>query len=382
MNSLKEQLIKWRHYLHIHPESAMEEFHTSDYLAKELIKMGLEVHRNIAGTGIVANLKVGSGEKVIGLRADMDCINIQEAQDLPHKSQNANKMHACGHDGHMATLLGAAKLLSENRNFNGTVRFIFQPGEEPGLGAKAMIEDGILSKFPIDEIYGLHNMPLPEGIIATRVGGIMASEDNFVIKIKGKGGHASSPQHTIDPLVIAAEIILALQTVVSRNVSPLDAAVISCTEFITDGIRNAIPSNVIIKGDTRSFKPEVQTLLENRMKKISEGICEQYGATCEFEYTHEFSPTINEENCTQYSLEAARNVVSDENVDPNCEPLMVSEDFGLFLQRVPGCFIFLGNRRENEELIPLHNSSYDYNDGILETGVKYFAELIKLRLPE
>lgn len=380
-DAFERQLLRWRHYLHQHPEAAMEEENTSAYLANELEKIGLEVNRKIGGTGLVANLTVGTGKKVIGLRADMDCILINETQDYPYKSQTEGKMHACGHDGHMATLLGAAALLSERKDFDGTVRFFFQPGEEPGVGARAMIEDGVLVRFPVDEIYGMHNIPLPEGTIVTRVGGIMASEDNFVIHIAGKGGHASSPHFTIDPMVIAAEIILALQTIVSRNVSPIDTAVVSCTELITDGVRNAIPSNITIKGDTRSFKPEVQRIIEERMRKICEGICAMHGASCEVDYTYEFSPTVNEEKCTQYAIQAAKRVVGESMVDGDCAPLMVSEDFGLFLQKVPGCFVFIGNVKDGAEIVPLHNAQYDYNDTILKTGAEYFAELVRERLP-
>lgn len=221
--------------------------------------MGLEVHRNIGGAGIVANLTVGDGKSIIGIRADMDAINLTEEGQHPYTSQNSGKMHACGHDGHMATILGAAKLLTERKNFNGTVRFIFQPAEETGKGAFAMMQDGLFERFPLDEIYGMHNMPgMPAGSISTRAGAIMASEDNFVIRIKGQGSHASSPHMGKDPIVIASEIVLALQTIISRNMNPNVPAVISCTEFITDGIRNAIPTNVVIKGDTRSYTSEVQ----------------------------------------------------------------------------------------------------------------------------
>lgn len=380
--SFIEQLKEWRHFLHMNPESAFEEVNTSKYLALELTKMGYEVHTGIGKTGLVASLTVGSGKGVIGFRADIDCIQMQESSPLPYASKTANRMHACGHDGHMATLLGAAKLLSERRNFNGTVRLIFQPAEEPGKGALAMIEDGLFERFPIDEIYGLHNMPnLPEGTIHTRVGGIMASEDNFVIKIKGKGCHASSPHLGNDPLVIAAEIILALQTIVSRNASPLDNAVISCTEITTDGIRNAIPSNVIIKGDTRSFTPKVQALIEDRMRKICIGICQAHDAECSFEYTHEFSPTINWPEQTQTALQAAKNVVGVDNAYPDCAPMMVSEDFGFFMNEVPGCFVFLGGLNTDPDyMIPLHNSVFDYNDSILETGAEFFAEIVRLKL--
>jgi amidohydrolase len=383
--NFEKQLTEWRYYLHAHPESAFEEKHTSEFLAEVLTDMGLEVHRYIGGTGIVANLTVGDGKGIIGIRADMDAINLTEEVEHPYKSQNSGKMHACGHDGHMATILGAAKLLTERKNFNGTVRFIFQPAEEIGKGAFAMMQDGLFERFPVDEIYGMHNMPgMPTGFISTRVGGIMASEDNFVIRIKGQGSHASSPHMGKDPIVIASEIVLALQTIISRNINPNVPAVISCTEFITDGIRNAIPTNVVIKGDTRSYLPEVQKLLEERMRTISEGICKINGAECQFEYTHEFAPTVNWEECVDMAVRAARNVVGENMVDGNCLPWMASEDFGAFLQKIPGCFVFIGNGEDSEGVgnVPLHNSSYDFNDKILKIGVEYFAELIKVRLPK
>nr|WP_314464758.1 M20 aminoacylase family protein [uncultured Clostridium sp.] len=380
-----KQLIEWRHYLHMHPESAFEEKLTVEFVVERLTEMGLEVHKNIGGTGVVASLKVGDGDKVIGLRADMDCINLKECGEVEYKSKNEGKMHACGHDGHVATLLGAAQLLSERKNFNGTVRFVFQPAEEPGKGAEAMIDDGLFESFPMDEIYGLHNTPfLPAGEIHTRPGGIMASEDNFTIRIKGKGCHASSPHMGIDPLVSAAEIILALQTIASRNASPLDQAVVSCTEFLTDGAHNAIPSNVEILGDTRSCTKEVQELIETRMKAICENICRMNGAECEFIYTHEFAPTVNWEECVSVAVKAAHNVVGAEKVNGNCTPWMASEDFGTFLGKIPGCFVFLGSGKHKNpsENIMVHNSLYDYNDYILVTGAEFFAELIRVGLPQ
>ncbi|HEY4534200.1 MAG TPA: M20 aminoacylase family protein, partial [Fusobacterium sp.] len=354
---------------------------TSQFVAEKLEEMGYEIHRNIGKTGIVANLTVGDSKKAIGLRADMDCIPVQEVSNLEYKSQHDGCMHACGHDGHVVTLLGAAYLLSKNRNFKGTVRLIFQPAEEPGYGASAMMKDGLFEKFPIEEIYGLHNMPgLAEGTIHARIGGIMASEDNFTIKIHGKGGHASAPNLTIDPLAIAANIIISLQTIVSRNSDPIDTAVISCTEILTDGAHNVIPSNVTILGDTRSFNPKVQELIEKRMKDITENICKAYGADWEFFYTHEFSPTINTENCYNIAVQAAKNALGEENVVENCQPLMSSEDFAKYLEKVPGCFVFLGGAKEGEEIYSLHHHCYDYNDRNLLKGAKYFEEIVKISL--
>jgi len=382
-STFRQQLVQWRHHLHRCPETGFEEIQTSDFIAQTLSEMGLEVHRGLGGTGLVASLTVGTGTRIIGLRADMDALNIHErASGRAHASQTAGKMHACGHDGHMAMMLGAAKLLCQRRDFNGTVRFIFQPAEEHGRGAKAMMRDGLFERFPVDEIYGAHNMPgLPAGHIATRVGGIMASEDNFVIHIKGRGTHAARPHMGIDPIVIAAEIVLALQTIVARNIDPSMSAVISCTEIVTDGIRNTIPSNVTIKGDTRSYTREVQALLERRMRAISEGICQLHGAECSFEYTHEFAPTVNWEQYVPVAVAAATNIVGAECVDANIQPMMISEDFGAFLRAVPGAFVFIGNGDHGQGSTPLHNASYDFNDEVLPIGAQYFAEIARLRLP-
>ncbi|TNB81993.1 amidohydrolase [Pseudomonas sp. Fig-3] len=380
----EQRLTQWRHTFHRHPETGFEEFDTSDEVARILESLGLEVHRGIGGTGLMASLTVGDGQGVIGLRADMDALDITEqAHGRHHASCTPGKMHACGHDGHMAMVLGAAQLLCEQRNFNGTVRFIFQPAEEHGRGAKAMMADGLFERFPVDAIYGAHNMPgMPAGHIATAAGPIMASEDNFVIRIRGKGTHAARPHMGIDPMVIGAEIVLALQTIVSRNLDPGLPAVISCTEFITDGIRNAIASNVTIKGDTRSYSPDVQRLLETRMRDISEGICRMHGAVCEFEYSHEFAPTVNWAANTRIAIAAARNIVGEQAVDPEVSPMMISEDFGAFIQKVPGNFVFIGNGSQGQEgATPLHNAGYDFNDAILPIGARYFSEVVRLSLP-
>jgi hippurate hydrolase len=375
---------RWRHALHRWPETGFDEQRTSARVARTLALLGLEVHAGIGGTGVVANLRVGDGRGVIGLRADMDALALAEnAPGRAHASRCAGRMHACGHDGHMAMLLGAAQLLARRRDFDGTVRFVFQPAEEHGRGARAMIDDGLLARFPMDEIYGAHNLPgLPAGRIAARVGGLMASEDNFVIRIRGRGGHAARPHMAIDAIVVGAEIVLALQTVVARAVDPVRPAVVSCTEFTTDGLRNALPGEVVIKGDTRSDAPQVQALLERRMRELCEGICRAHGATCSFEYTHEFAPTVNWPQCVPVAAAAARAVVGDANVDDAAPPLMASEDFGVFLQHVPGAFVFIGNGDGDDPgATPLHNASYDFNDRILPVGARWFAELARVRLP-
>lgn len=377
--------VRWRHDFHRIPETGFNERQTSDYVAKVLQALGLDVHRGIGGTGVVASLTVGSGKSAIGLRADMDALAMTEAaENRPYASTNPGCMHACGHDGHMAMLLGAAQLLSRRRDFDGTVHFIFQPAEEHGRGVGAMLADGLLERFPIDEIYGAHNIPgMPVGRIATRVGAVMASEDNFVIRITGRGGHAARPHMAIDPLVIGAEIVLALQTIVARSVEPGQPAVVSCTEFNTDGIRNALPTEVVIKGDTRSYSPEVQVLLERRMRELCGGICRAYGASCSVEYTHEFAPTVNWPQCVSVAVAAATAVVGAENVEANVPAMMISEDFGAFLRVVPGAFVFIGNGDGSSPgATPLHNARYDFNDLVVPTGARYFAELVRVRLPQ
>lgn len=382
---LESGWVRWRQEFHRFPETGFNERQTADYVATVLQMLGLEVHRGIGGTGVVASLTVGSGKGVIGLRADMDALAMTEtAENRPYASTNPGCMHACGHDGHMAMLLGAAQLLSRRRDFDGTVRFIFQPAEEHGRGAAAMLADGLLERFPMDEIYGAHNIPgLPVGHIATRVGGIMASEDNFVIRITGRGGHAARPHTAIDPLVIGAEIVLALQTVVARSVDPGQPAVVSCTEFNTDGIRNALPTEVVIKGDTRSYSSDVQTLLERRMRELCDGICRAHGATGSVEYTHEFAPTVNWPQCVPVAAAAASAIVGAENVDANVPAMMISEDFGAFLKVLPGAFVFIGNGDgDSPGATPLHNAKYDFNDLVVPLGARYFAELARVRLPQ
>lgn len=387
--TLEAGWVRWRHDFHRFPETGFNEHRTAERVAQVLQMLGLAVHRGIGGTGVVASLTVGEGPGVIGLRADMDALAMTEtAPGRAHASTNPGCMHACGHDGHMAMLLGAAQLLVARRDFNGTVRFVFQPAEEHGRGAAAMLADGLLQRFPMDEIYGAHNIPgLPAGHFATRVGGIMASEDNFVICITGRGGHAARPHMAVDPLVIGAEVVLALQTIVARSVDPRHPAVVSCTEFITDGIRNALPTEVVIKGDTRSDSPEVQALLEARMRALCEGICAAHGARCTVDYTHEFAPTVNWPQCVPVAVRAAQAVAGAERVDAHTPPMMISEDFGRFLQHIPGAFVFIGNGlggpgSDDPGGVPLHNAGYDFNDRIVPVGARYFAELVRQRLPQ
>jgi hippurate hydrolase len=376
---MSNRVSEWRRELHQCPETGFAEQQTSDVVARILTELGLPVERGIGRTGVVASLKLGGGSGSIGLRADMDGLPLAESGEKAYKSRNNGVMHACGHDGHMAMVLGAAAALAEDGGFDGTVRFVFQPAEEHGLGAQAMLADGLLDRFPMDAIYGLHNLPgAPAGHLLTRPGGIMASEDNFEITINGRGGHAARPQMVVDPLVVGAEILLALQTIVARNLDPTQPAVVSCTEFLTDGARNAIPGQVIIRGDTRSFTAQVQSLLEERLRALCEGISAAYGATCSVTYTHEFEPTVNDPGCTTASVRAAIAVAGAERTEADCQPFMGSEDFGVFARAIPGCFSFIGNGVEPERGgTPLHSRDYDFNDDILDVGVRYYCELVR-----
>ena len=380
MSELFDKMTAWRHELHRHPELSMEEHKTAEFVARELRAMGIEVAEGIGGTGVVGTLKSGNGERIIGLRADMDAIPVKEQTGCEYSSLDPGAMHACGHDGHMAMLLGAAKLLSDKPDFNGTVRFVFQPGEETGLGAQAMLDDGLLERFPMDEFYGAHNMPfLPEGTIATRPGGIMACEDNFVITIRGKGGHAAQPHKAKDPLVTAAEIILGIQTIVSRSLDPTASSVISCTGISSDGVRNVIPSTVVIKGDTRSTDPVSEEIVERRMREICTSICRMNGAECDFDFTYEFIPTVNDPACVSHLAEAAGKIVGKANVNTGVSGQLTSEDFGRFIQEVPGCFFLIGSGKGTYDPA-LHNAGFDFNDNILETGAEVFAQLVRDRL--
>ena len=383
MDNLAGRLRAWRHHLHRRPELGFREVRTSEYVAEVLAELGLTPVRGVGRTGVVASVTCGDGDRAIGLRADMDGLPLDEQTGREWSSEHPGAMHACGHDGHMAMVLGAAAVLAQEGGFDGTVHLVFQPAEEHGLGAKAMLDDGLLEQFPMQAMYGLHNLPgVPAGALLTRSGGIMASEDNFEIRVRGRGGHASQPQMLVDPIVVAAEIVLALQTIVARNVEPNRPAVVSCTEIHTDGARNAVPGEVVLTGDTRSFDPGVQQLLEARMRALCEGICAAHGATCTVTYTHEFEPTVNDAARTAEVVAAARAVVGAEHVDAECLPVMGSEDFGVFARAVPSCFAFLGNGADpGKGGTPLHSRDYEFNDDVLETGVKFYAELVRSVLP-
>lgn len=373
------RLRRWRHELHRIPETAFNEHATSDYVADVLHTLGFAVTTGIGGTGVVASLTRGSTRRAVGLRCELDALPLTENSETQHASTHPGTMHACGHDGHMAMLLGAAAALAQQGDIDGTIRVLFQPAEEPGHGAQAMLDDGLLERFPLDSLYGLHNMPgLPAGHLLTRSGPIMASEDNFTIHLRGRGGHSSAPHLLIDPLVISAEIITALQHVVARNIDPTATAVLSCTDLRTDGARNAIPSNVSITGDTRSFDPALQALLERRIRSISTGVATAHGATANVEYTHEFAPTVNDADCTSRAVQAARTALAPERVDADCNPVMASEDFGVLAQHVPACLSFIGNgTAPGQGGTPLHSHDYAFNDDILSAGVAFYVQIVR-----
>jgi len=380
---LDTRLRTWRQALHQFPERGFEEAETSRYVADVLESFGLTPHRGVGGTGVVASLSRGRSGRVVGLRADLDALALTERTGRPYASTNGS-MHACGHDGHMAMLLGAAAVLGQEGGFDGTVRFIFQPAEEHGRGAQAMVDDGLFDRFAVDSLYGLHNMPgVPAGDLHTRPGPIMASEDTFEITITGRGGHAARPHMVVDPIVVAAEVVLALQNIVSRNVDPIAGAVVSCTEVVTDGVRNAIPTTVTLRGDTRSFDAEVQVLLERRMREIVAGVCAAHRATGTVDYRHAFVPTVNDPACAAVATSAAIAVVGETRVDGACAPVMASEDFAVLAQQVPSCFTFIGNGVDDAAGgTPLHSSGYDFNDDISTTGVAFYVELVRSVLNE
>ena len=380
--ALETQMIEWRHDLHKYPEFGFEEKRSSDLIAARLQDFGIEVVRNIGKTGLVGILQKGNSERSIGLRADMDGLKIQEQNSFDYRSCHDGLMHACGHDGHSSMLLGAARHLAVKGNFNGTVYFIFQPAEEHGKGALAMIDDGLFERYRIDSIYGLHNLPgLAEGHFAIRPGSIMASESGFEINIRGKGGHAAMPNMGVDAMLVGSQVVVGLQSIVSRNLSVLsEPAVVSVTEFITDGTVNVIPSNVIIKGDCRCFGDEAVEKISAAMERIVAGICASAGADYQFDFITTFPSTINSTAETRHAILAARETLGEIQVDGNCEPYTISDDFANMLRVKPGCYALIGNGGGADGGCALHNPNYDFNDNILVKGAAYWVQLVENQL--
>jgi len=375
-----QDMAEWRRDLHEHPELGFEEQRTSAIVAGKLKAFGFdEVHTGIAKTGVVGVLRAGGGSSTIGLRADMDALPISEASGVAHASRTPGKMHACGHDGHTTMLLGAARYLAETRNFDGTVYLIFQPAEEMLGGGRVMLEEGLLDRFPMTRLFGLHNWPgMPVGTFSVRPGPMMAAADRFTLTLQGQGGHGAMPHITRDPLPAAAQIVLALQTIVARNVDPVKQAVVSVTQIHGGDAYNVIPQTAMIAGTCRSFAPEVRDLIERRVGAIAHGVGEALQIEVDVRYERGYPPTVNSEVETDLAADVAAEVVGDDRVDRATPPVMGAEDFAYMLEQRPGSYIFLGGGRPEA---PLHSPQYDFNDEALTIGASYWARLVERLLP-
>ena len=381
INQMFEEMKAWRQELHSIPEIGLEEYETSKYIKSKLSEFNIEFKDGYANTGIVARVKGSRGEsdKSIGLRADFDALPMPEKNQFEYKSTNEGMMHACGHDGHTSMLLGAAKYLSENNDFDGSVYFIFQPGEEGFAGGQKMIQDGMFDDFKIDEVYALHNWPeLPIGSIGVNSGPMMAAVDEFDIVVKGRGGHAAIPQLAIDPVVIASQIVLAVQTIVSRSTDPVDKALISITKINGGTAYNVIDDSVKLGGTVRTFKPETRSFYEKKLKEISAGIAKANGAEAEvdFHLTNKYPPTINSKKESEFAANVAKKVFGDSQVVTDIDPSMGGEDFSYLLEKKPGAYLYIGQGDDNHKA-HLHTTKYDFNDSLLPIGVNYWVELVK-----
>jgi amidohydrolase len=377
-----------RRDIHAHPELCFEENRTADVVAAKLTEWGIEIHRGLGKTGVVGILKNGSSDRAIGLRADMDALPIQEFNQFAHASQHTGKMHACGHDGHVAMLLAAAQYLAKHRQFDGTVYFIFQPAEEGGGGAREMIRDGLFKQFPMQAVFGMHNWPgLPAGQFALSAGPVMASSNEFKITIHGKGCHAAMPHNGIDPVVVACQMVQAFQTIVSRNLKPIEAGVISVTMIHTGEATNVVPDQAELQGTVRTFTVEALDMIEQRMREVAEHTCAAFGASCHFEFERNYPPTINHAAEADYARAVMADIVGPDNVRPQ-EPTMGAEDFAYMLQELPGAYCFIGNGDGVHRLVghgegpcTLHNPNYDFNDDLIPLGATYWVRLIQKWLP-
>ncbi|MDK4704353.1 M20 family metallopeptidase [Rhizobium sp. CNPSo 4062] len=375
---LQGEVTEWRRHIHAHPELLYAVENTAAFVAEKLRAFGVdEVVTGIGRTGVVGLIR-GKGEgRTIGLRADMDALPLTEITGKPYASQTAGKMHACGHDGHTAMLLGAAKYLAENRNFNGNIAVIFQPAEEGGAGGDAMVKDGMMERFQIAEVYGMHNMPgLPVGHFAIRKGAIMAATDEFTVSIKGLGGHAAMPHKTIDPIAIGAQIVSNLQLIASRSANPLKSVVVSVTKFNAGNAHNVIPNDASFGGTVRTLDPEMRDLAEQRFKQIVTGIATSHGAEVEIEFHRNYPVTFNHADETDHAIAVAEEIAGAGNVIPNIDPMMGGEDFSYMLLARPGAFIFVGNG----DSAGLHNPAYDFNDEAIAHGISYWVRLAEQRL--
>jgi len=378
-----------RRDIHAHPELRFEERRTSDLVAQRLAEWGVAVTRGLGGTGVVGTLKRGTSGKSVGLRADMDALPIQEANDFPHRSTHAGKMHACGHDGHTAMLLGAARHLAAGASFDGTVHLIFQPAEEGGAGAQKMIDDGLFERFPCDAVFGMHNWPgLKVGEFGFAAGPMMASGNLFEIRVTGRGGHAALPHLGVDPVLTAVHIVQALQSIITRNKKPIDAAVLSVTIIKAGDATNVVPDGAFISGTVRTFDEPVTDLIESRMRQIAELTAQAHGATATVNFERYYPPTINDAEQAAFAAAVAEDVVGAAGVIRDVEPTMGSEDFSFMLRVRPGAYFWIGNGEGTHRAMGhgagpcmLHNASYDFNDELLPIGATYWVRLAEKFLP-
>ncbi|EXI76037.1 MAG: putative hydrolase YxeP [Candidatus Accumulibacter sp. SK-11] len=380
-----DELAALRRDIHAHPELAFAELRTADLVARELERYGLEVDRGLAGTGVVGVLRKGSSGRGIGLRADMDALPLYEKNDFPHRSRNPGKMHACGHDGHTAILLGAARYMAAQQHelaIDGSVYFIFQPAEESEGGAAVMISDGLFDRFPMAAVFGLHNWPgLPVGQMAVMPGPVMAGTCAFEITVRGHGCHAAMPQQGVDTLVVTSQLVLALQTVVARNVHPCESAVVSVTQIHAGEAWNIIPDDAVLRGTIRSFKAEIQELVERSVERLCSGIASAFGAQISVRFDHRYPPTVNSPAESEVCRRVATRLLGAENVRTSELPSMGAEDFAYMLGEKPGCYVWLGNGPGTGGCT-LHNPHYDFNDEILPLGVSYWVQLAESVLAE
>jgi hippurate hydrolase len=381
LERLVAELVELRRDLHAHPEIAFEERRTSDLVAKRLRSMGLEVDVGLAETGVVGTLSSGEG-RTLGLRADMDALELSECTGLPHASCYAGRMHACGHDGHTAMLLGAAQYLAEQGGFRGTAHFIFQPAEENLAGGKRMVDEGLFERFPMEAVFGLHNRPgMEAGLMGVRAGPVMASADFFELRLTGVGGHAAYPHTARDPIVAAAQIIGAWQTLISRGTDPLESGVLSVTCIQGGHTTNVIPAEVTLAGTVRAFREEVRSGLETGMRRMAEGIAAAHGVDAVLSYERRYRATVNSEPQVQWALAAMERTVGPQRVCRDLPRTMGAEDFGWMLERCPGAYATIGNGIEGAHGRPLHNPDYDFNDAIIPIGVRYWVSLVRQLLP-
>jgi amidohydrolase len=385
IEGLRDELTAWRRDLHAHPELGFEEQRTADFVASQLKAFGVEVHRGIGRTGVVGVLRSGASKKSVGLRADMDALPIQEANTFAHRSRNDGRMHACGHDGHTTMLLGAAKYLAATRAFDGTVNFIFQPAEEGLGGAKAMVDDGLFARFPCEAVFGMHNRPgIPLGKFAVKAGPMMAGGAFFDIDIEGRGSHGARPEAGVDPVLVASHVAVALQSIVARNVRPVDTAVLSVTQIHGGNAYNVIPQSARLSGTARAFSTEVMELIGRNLVRVAEGVAAGFGARATTDFRATFPPTINNAAEADYAAGICAELVGAENVNRNPALIMASEDFAHMLNAVPGCYINIGNgdgtAGDGGGGCEVHNPNYDFNDRALPLGASFFARLVEKRL--